>query len=115
MAKDLNDKLREFIIWSIECYEVAASPPAMNYSRRVDITTRDDVNSYSRSYLLRLSIDAKYAFNETLASLPLKRSNVLLGWVVKDEEYYWHNLTHKQQVFLKIDREKLRERLWKKV
>lgn len=111
MGKDLNDKLREFIIWAIECYEVSAQPPAVNYSRRIDPTFRDDVNGYSRAYLLRLGIDAKYALNETLERLPLNRADVLLGWIVKDEMYYWHNLTYKQQFFLKIDRNTLVNRL----
>ena len=115
MAKDVNDKLREFIIWSVECYDVSASPPAVNYSKRVDPSFRDDVNGYSRPHLLVIGIDTKYALYNTLRRLPLNRAAVLMGWLVKDEEHYWHNLTHRQQVFLKIDRERLKERiLWKK-
>jgi len=111
MDKRINDKLKEFIIWAIECYEVSAHPPAMNYSRRVDPTFRDDVNGYSRAHLLRLGIDARSAVNDTLYSLPEKRANVLIGWITSAEDYYWHNLTHNQQVFLKIDRRKLLKRL----
>jgi hypothetical protein len=109
--RDINDKLREFIIWAIECYEVAAHPPAVNYSRRVDINYRDDVNGYSRAYLLRLGIDTKYALSDLLGRIPLNRANVLMGWVTKEETYYWHNLTYKQQFFLKIDRNELINRL----
>lgn len=111
MGKNINDRLRDFIIWAIECYEVSAHPPAVNYSRRVDISYRDDVNGYSRAYLLRLGIDAKRAFNGLLDSLPLNRANVLMGWIVKDEEYYFHNLTESQQFYLKTDQQSLLNRL----
>ena len=111
MGENINDKLRDFIIWAIECYEVAAHPPAVNYSRRVDITYRDDVNGYSRAYLLRLGIDARSAFNGLLKGLPVNRANVLLGWIVRDERHYWHNLTYKQKSFLKRDRKTLISRL----
>jgi hypothetical protein len=111
MVKNINDKLRDFIVWAIECYEVSASPPAVNYSRRVDISYRDDVNGYSRAYLLRLGIDAKHAFNNLLGRLPKNRADVLLGWIVRDEQHYWHNLTYRQQSFLKRDRKTLINRL----
>ena len=111
MKRGINDKLKQFIEWAIECYEVAAHPPALNYSRRVDVTYRDDVNGYSRSYLLRLGIDAKSAVNDTMRSLPESRAKVLRGWIVSEENYYWHNLTESQQFYLKMDRKTLLNRV----
>ncbi len=108
MKRD-TDKLKSYIRWTIECYNVAADPPALNYSKQIDPSFRDDVNAYSRAYLLRLSIDAKYALNDLLKRIPLKRANVLIGWLAGDEDYYWDNLTYNQQFFLKIDRQALKK------
>ena len=106
-----NDKLKDFYSWAIECYNVAADPPAINYSKRVDPSFRDDVNAYSRAYLLRLSIDARMALDETLRRIPKARAKVLIGWLTSAEEHYWHNLTRNQQFFLKIDRQILSKRI----
>jgi hypothetical protein len=111
MAKTINDKLKDFIVWAIECYDVASYPPAVNYSKHVDPSYRDDVNGYSRAYLLRLSIDAKQALNGLLDNLPRNRADVLLGWITSTESYYWHNLTYKQQELLNRDRKTLKNRL----
>ena len=116
MGKNINDKLRDGLIWAIECYDVSASPPALNYSKRVDISYRDDVNGYSRAYLLRRSIDAKYALNNLLAELPERRACVLLAWIIagiisEHEQTYYHSLTYKQQFWFRRDRKTLRLRL----
>ena len=109
--KNKTEALRNYIVWAIECYNVACTPPAINYSKHIDPISRDDVNSYSRIHLLRLSIDVKYALNDLLNKIPKNRATVLIGWIAKDEEHYWHNLTYKQQFFLKIDRKSLINRL----
>jgi hypothetical protein len=111
MAKTINDKLKDFIVWAIECYDVASYPPAVNYSKHVDPSYRDDVNGYSRAYLLRLSIDAKQALERTINAIPKNRAKVLIGWISSDNEYYYHNLTDSQQVFLRIDRKTLSKRI----
>jgi hypothetical protein len=109
MGKRDTDKLKAYILWAIEAYNVAADPPALNYSKHIDPTFRDDVNAYSRAYLLRLSIDAKYALNDLLKRIPRKRAQVVIGWLTGDENYYWHSLNDNQQFFLKIDREMLKK------
>lgn len=106
-----NDKLRDYILWSIEAYNVAADPPALNYSKHVDVLQKDDVNVYSRMFLLMHSIDVKYALYKHLAALPRKRANVLMGWITRDEEYYFHHLTYRQQTHLKQDRNELKKLL----
>ncbi len=110
MAKK-NDRLKDFYRWAIECYEVAASPPAVNYSGRVDASYRDDVNGYSRAYLLRTGIDAKYALQAILARIPRNRAAVLVGWLTTIEDSYYHNLTGKQQYWFLRDRKALKNRL----
>jgi hypothetical protein len=111
MGKRDTDKLKEYILWAIEAYNVAADPPALNYSKQIDPSFRDDVNAYSRAYLLRLSIDVKHALNGLLVRIPLKRAQVLIEWITGTQAHYWHSLTHKQQFFLKIDRKLLSERI----
>jgi hypothetical protein len=113
MGKRDTDKLRQFVQWAIEAYNVAADPPALNYSKQIDPSFRDDVNAYSRAYLLRLSIDAKYALNDLLDRIPRKRAQVLIGWIAGDEDCYWDNLNRNQQFFFKIDREALKKRTLK--
>lgn len=107
MGKSDTDKLKAYILWAIEAYNVAADPPALNYSKQIDPSFRDDVNAYSRAYLLRLSIDAKHAFNGLLSRIPRKRAQVLIEWITNAQVHYWHSLTYKQQFFLKIDRQLL--------
>ena len=111
MGKRDNDTLKRYIEWAIEAYNVAADPPALNYSRFIDPSFKDDVNAYSRAHLLRISIDVKYNLHSILATTPLKRAQVLMGWITSSEAHYWHHLTYKQQFFLKIDRKRLSERI----
>lgn len=106
-----RDQLRKFISWSREAYCVACDPPATNYSKRVDAVERDDINAYSRAYLLRLSIDVKYIVSCLLANLPKKRAEVLHAWIKDDSEYAESRLTYRQRANLKRDREILAERL----
>lgn len=112
-GKTINDKLLDGIKWAIECYEVAALPPAINYAKRVDVSFRDDVNGYSRMNLLNRGIDAKYALNNLLAELPRFRARVLFGWItyIGDDGVYYQSLTGSQQHYFKRDRKTLRLRI----
>lgn len=106
-----RDQLRKFISWSREAYCVACDPPATNYSKRVDAVERDDINAYSRAYLLQLSIDVKYIVSCLLANLPKNRAEVLHAWVQDESEYAEAKLTYRQRENLKRDRDTLVKRL----
>ncbi len=106
-----RDQLRRFIRWAIEAYNVACDPPASNYSRGVDVSEKDDINAFSRAYLLRLSIDVKWIIADLLVNLPKRRAEVLYAWIEDESEYAEAKLTYRQREGLKRDREVLANRL----
>jgi hypothetical protein len=106
-----KDRLREFVILAQEAYIVSATPPAIDYSRNVDPTFRDDLTRRSRAFLLRLSIDVKYIVVKLLEGLPLRRAKILHGWIQDDSEYSWAKLTYKQKQYLLRDKKTLHKRL----
>lgn len=86
-----------------EAYQLAGDPPSIDYSRRIDPTYRDDLSRMPRSYLLRMSLDAKMALEYVLKRTPTQRADILKEWIKTESEYYRHNLTRDAQFFLKID------------
>ena len=108
-----KDKLRAFIELAREAYELAALPPAIDYAKHIDPTYRDDLSRRSRHFLLRFSLDAKQAVEDTLNSIPKQRAEVLQNWLIDGSKYSEYQLTHKKLFFLKIDRLALQRRLRK--
>lgn len=106
-----RDQLRLFLRWAVEAYNVATDPPACNYSRSIDAHERDDINQFSRAYLLRLSIDVKWIVADLLVKLPKRRAKVLHSWLQDESEYSWAQLTYRQRTDLKRDRATLADRL----
>lgn len=94
-----------------EAYELAASPPAIDYSKNTDPTYRDDLTRRSRSHLLRFAIDVKMITESVLNSLPETRAKVLQEWVLCGSKYYEYELTHQKYFYLKIDRLHLKRAL----
>lgn len=99
-----RDKLRRFIELAREAYELAADPPAIDYSKNIDPTYRDDLTRRSRSFLLRFSLDVKTITDNVLNSLPQARAEVLKEWILDGSNYYKWNLSDKKRFYLKIDR-----------
>ncbi len=111
MSISINDKLLYGIIWAIEAYNLAADAPAINYTKHIDPTFRDDISGYGRAALLRRGIDAKYALNDLLEELPRRRAQVLLGWVIAVEDSYYSALEGTDRYYFKRDRKTLRLRM----
>ena len=102
-----KDKLRLFIERSIECYELAANPPAIDYTRNID--PHDPLESIptSRQTLLRIGIDTRGIVNGYLASIPEKRAQTLLDWIKDGSNVAEYQLSDYQRLYLKADRKAL--------
>jgi hypothetical protein len=94
-----------------EAYELAASPPAIDYSRNIDSTYRDDLTRRTRSHLLRFALDVKIITETLMNSLPKARAHVLKEWIIDGTNYSDWQLSHKKRKLLKIDRLELKQRL----
>ena len=102
-----RDKLREFIYFGIECYELGASPPAIHYpSMSVDDNT--DSIPYMRTILLQIGIDTKYMLSNYLATLPEKRAKIFHQWLLDGSNYAEYSLSYYQRHMLKEDRRAFR-------
>jgi len=109
-----RDKLHEFISLAQEAYVLAAAPPAIDYTKNIDPTFRDDLTRRSRAFLLRFSIDVKYTVHAYLESLPKNRAEVLINWIHDGSEYEKYRLSYKKRMLLKIDRIGLKQALMPK-
>lgn len=96
--------MRELVELAREAYELAAAPPSIDYAKNITPSFRDDLTRRNRHFLLRFSLDTKYAVDRVLKSLPQARAEVLQNWLIDGTKYTEYQLTHKKLFFLKIDR-----------
>jgi hypothetical protein len=88
---------------AIVYYDLAATAPALNYAKRIEPCFRDDVFQVSRSYMLRRSIDVKYALQWTLEHSPKGRAANLYRFVQEPNSYWIGDLDENSQFYLDID------------
>ena len=103
-----RDRMREFIINAIECYNTAADPPCIDYARNTEPVDRADYIPTNRGTLLRIGIDVKYIIQNYTKTIPEKRAETLLQWIAEGKQYIEYNLSDYQQVYLKADRKALK-------
>lgn len=102
-----KDKLREDIHRFIECYILAANPPAIDYARNIEPHDPIDSIPTSRQTLLRIGIDTKHIIANYMAKIPEKRAQTLLDWIQDGSNVAEHNLSDYQRLYLKADRKAL--------
>ena len=103
-----RDRMREFIINAIECYNTAADPPCIDYARNTEPVDRADYIPTNRGTLLRIGIDVKYILHNYLKTIPERRQETLLGWIIDGSNIADYQLSDYQRLWLKADRRRLK-------
>lgn len=110
-----RDKLRIYLDVLREAYDIAATPPALDYhplsSNTAPSEEYEELLRRNRNNLLIMGIDAKYAVQRVLESLPKARADVLKNWIMDGSKYAEYQLSHKKRLFLKYDRLALNQAL----
>jgi hypothetical protein len=102
-----RDKLRESLHRFMECYELAANPPAIDYARNIE--PHDPIESIptNRQTLLRIGIDTKNILARYLHKIPEKRAQALIDWIRDGSNVAEYQLSDYQRLWLKADRKSL--------
>mgnify|MGYP001560383392 CR=1 FL=1 len=103
-----RDKLRADLHRYIECYELAANPPAIDYARNIEPHDPIDSIPSSRQTLLRIGIDTKHILNNFLQKIPQKRAQTLTDWIKDGSNVAEYQLSDYQRLYLKADRKTLK-------
>ena len=108
MSDKRRDRLRNLIHLSIEAYNIAASAPAVDYSRGIDPQERIDYIPTNRERLLATGIDVKYTLLNYCKSIPEKRAETLLNWIADGSNISEYRLSDWQRLHLRADRNRLK-------
>jgi hypothetical protein len=103
-----RDKLREFIILAIECYNTAADPPCIDYARNTEPIDRLEYIPTNRATLLRIGIDVKHLVNNYLSNIPRNRAQTLHNWIQDGSNITMYSLSDYQRAWLKADQRRLK-------
>jgi hypothetical protein len=102
-----RDKLRANLHRYMECYELAASTPAIDYARNIEPHDPIDSIPTNRQTLLRIGIDVKGILNRYIAKIPQRRAETLLDWIKDGSNVAEYQLSDYQRLWLKADRKTL--------
>jgi hypothetical protein len=102
-----RDNFRVKLHRYMECYELGANPPAIDYARNIDPHDPIDSIPTSRQTLLRIGIDTKYILLNYLKSIPEKRAKTLIDWIKDGSNAAEYQLSDYQRIHLKADRKAL--------
>lgn len=99
-------RLRDLISWAVEAYELAAYPPAQDYTRKIDPNTAP-----SRPSMLHIGIDVKYIVHHQLSALPPTQSENIIEYLTDPTHCFIHTLNDYQKYILKDNIRQLKQSL----
>ena len=102
-----RDNFRMKLHRYMECYELAATTPAIDYARNTEPTDPLESIPTSRQTLLRIGIDTKYILANYLKGIPEKRAKTLVDWIKDGSNVAEYQLSDYQRLWLKADRKTL--------
>ena len=91
----------------MECYELGAYPPAVDYARHIDPHDPIEGIPSSRQTLLRIGIDTKHILAKYLKRIPVRRAQTLADWIKDGSNVAEYSLSDYQRLHLKADRKAL--------